>query len=131
MIGFKDTKGGDLEGQIAFNKKQTPETTPNLKVEASEGGTNTILFCLRYSTSDARFNPKEHARMFGEDIYLHLDAVHRFIESRGVHFDTLGLEVLYSGGEDHTDWIYTYLEGSPEGRSGYFFNKDNPEGAII
>ena len=66
---FLEIKGGDIEGQIAFNKKQTPEITPKLEEDASDGGTNIVLFCLRYSTTDGRFNLKEHQivsiKMFG------------------------------------------------------------------
>ena len=119
---FLEIKGGDIEGQIAFNKKQTPEITPKLEEDASDGGTNTILFCLRYRTTDARCNSKEHARMFGEDIYQHLDNVQRFINTRGVIFDTLVLQVLYSGDEWNPERMGT---GEPPI---YFFDMDNPEG---
>ena len=91
---FLEIKGGDIEGQIAFNKKQSPEITPKLEEDASEGGTNLILFCLSYSTTDGRFNLKEHQRMFGEGIYQHLEDNQRALNSRGLLFSTLSLEVI-------------------------------------
>ena len=113
---FLEIKGGDIEGQIAFNKKQTPEITPKLEEDASDGGTNIILFCLRYSTTDGRFNLKEHQRMFGEGIYQHLEENQHALNSRGLIFSTLTLEVLDFFVADYEEDVV------------YLFDSDNTEG---